>query len=136
MEERVGFPLTPPAEQRNTKMMRLLVEHGVDFNATGVNKCALSAAIQNGDPEMLKLFLENGADLRPATVDEHESTSPVLEIAAKAYRHEPLVFLSNYRPDLYPDSPKHALHATKKYGFVDCFEHVLEQCTFLSRRRS
>jgi ankyrin repeat protein len=132
--ERLGFPIALAAKNASKIMVQLLVEHGANINATGgKTESALSAAIRNDDLEMLKWLLENGADLRHATVDEHDSNSYLFDIAGRAGSERALEFLIKYRPDLHPDSPKHTLHAAMKYGKYWIVELVLDQPLSLSR---
>ncbi len=50
--------------------------------------------------------------------EERNPMSCVFEIAAKTDSNRALMFLVNYRPDLYPDSPRLGLQAAMKYGMA------------------
>jgi ankyrin repeat protein len=131
---RLGFPIALAPRRGRKKMMQLLVENGANINAVGGDcESALLAALENRDLETVEWLLENGADLRQATVNKYDSMSSVFSLAAQGRSIDVFEFLINYRPDLYPDSPRYALHVAMKSPWKHYLRLVLDLSLPLSR---
>ncbi|KAK7973959.1 hypothetical protein PG989_015807 [Apiospora arundinis] len=67
----------------DSKIARLLIQHGADILHVGVFSNALSRAVNRMDPLLVELFIENGVDVRNLKLDEYYGQNNILQVAAK-----------------------------------------------------
>ncbi|KAK8005401.1 ankyrin repeat-containing domain protein [Apiospora arundinis] len=67
----------------DSKIARLLIQHGADILHVGVFSNALSRAVNRMDPLLVELFIENGVDVRNLKLDEYCGQNNILQVAAK-----------------------------------------------------
>ena len=73
-----------------------MLENGARINSKDpVSRTALIRACENGNEDIVKTLINNGANVNLATDHEHGKTTPLMEAAANGYTNIVIILIEN-----------------------------------------